>query len=70
MWCDDVGGATLRSWKTSYNSPCLYVSYIVTSAPSTACAVPLPRVARGRLGDNGILASPAEAGEVASAASR
>ena len=29
---------------------CHYVSGIATSAPSTAYAVPLPRVARGRLG--------------------
>ena len=28
----------------------VYVGGIVTSAPSTAYAVPLPRVARGRLG--------------------
>ena len=36
--------------KTSCNTPYHYVSDIVTSAPSTAYAVPLPRVARGRLG--------------------
>ena len=41
-------GSQVRKLRST--APCHYVSGIVTSAPSTAYAVPLPRVARGRLG--------------------
>ena len=57
-----ISGGIARQWKAHKNKGLLhearklhatalvYVSGIATSAPSTAYAVPLPRIARGRLG--------------------
>ena len=45
----DIKGL-LREARKLRATALVYVSGIATSAPSTAYAVPLPRVARGRLG--------------------
>ena len=45
-WNGNEKKTVTRSWKTSCNSPYHYVSSIAASAPSTAYAVPFPRVER------------------------
>ena len=43
-------GGLLHEARKLHATALVYVSGIATSAPSTAYAVPLPRIARGRLG--------------------